>query len=106
MLDFDYKLEPEYKDDRVGNCCICGVTLYSIDDVLLYHGETYCCSNCLKSDIGPYSKEITEHTSCDFCGSLICEGEDAVTDLDGLIFCDTCCMFEADNIEVVYGYDM
>lgn len=106
MVDFDYMLEPEEKDDRVGTCYNCGEELYCANEVIKYNGELYCDYDCLKSDLGIYETEITEDTSCNFCRELLWEGEDVIADVDGSIYCDKSCLFAEYEIKEVYGYDL
>lgn len=104
MLEYD--LEPEEKDDRVGTCCMCGEELYSADEIIKYNRELYCDYECLRSEIGTFETEIAGDTSCSFCGGPLYEGEDAITDLDGSIFCDKSCVYGGYDIKEVYGYDV
>ena len=102
----DYMIEPEEKDDIVGTCCMYGQELYSIDEIIKHNRELYCDYDCLRSEIGTFEIEVTEDICCSFCGELIYAGEDAITDLDGSVFCDKSCVFGGYDIEEVYGYDM
>lgn len=106
MLDFDYMLEPEEKDDRVGTCCTCGEELYCADEVLKYNGELYCDYDCLKAEIGTYETETYEDTSCSFCSEPLYKGEDVIEDTDGSVYCDKGCVFSDYQIKEVCGYDL
>lgn len=102
----DYMLEPVAHDNRVGICCMCREELYSIDEVIIHNRELYCSYDCLRSEIGTFETEVSEDTSCSFCGEPLYAGEEVVADLDGSIFCDKSRVFGGHDIKEVCGYDL
>jgi len=106
LLAGDSWLDNEDHEDYVGICCMCNEELYSADEVIIHNEELYCNYDCLRSEIGTFETEVVEDTSCSFCGEILIEGQDAITDLDGSVFCDESCVYGGYDIVEVYGYDL